>query len=212
MDNLTKWTQIFEDFRRSELSGKDYCEQHGIVYRTFSRWASRLNFDVRRKGWLRGQHPHSQQQLKTLAPAKHSVYSFAKTGLVPCDGCLWKDECEHYAEGESCKVLAEFQSAKMQELMDLPHIKPEDAPMVEMAVREMAIQALIMRYTSKVGIFHETKDGGKGMQPVMSQYWCSVNALGRILSKLGLDPVSRKQLNIGTGEAFNLAQAIVEAE
>lgn len=190
--NREKYISILEDFSNAELTAKDFCERHQINYKTLQRWAKRLDYDIRSHSWHRGKHPHSQNLVPTNRQS-HGVYSFIQTGLVPCGGCIWRAECDHYEPGESCAVLAEFQSSKMAEIMALDHIKDQDAPMVEMAVREMAIQALIMRFTSRVGLF-KVKDKTVSLQPVMNQYWCSVNALSRILSKLGLDPLSRKQL------------------
>ena len=199
MSKETEYTTLFEEYARSGQNAKDFCQQKDISYRTFLRWAQRLHFNIRQKKWFRGQHPASKAQLISTNRQTHSVYSFIRTGIIPCNGCIWRKECEHYSEGESCSIIAEFQSAKMQELMNLEHIKDVDAPLVEIAVREMAIQALIMRHVSNVGLFRATKDGALALQPVMSQYWCSVNALSRILDKLGLSPIARRQLGLGDG-------------
>jgi hypothetical protein len=217
MTKQDKYIALFEHFSESGMSAVDFCRAQGIVYKTFLRWAKKLNFDVRKKGWARGQHPRSRN-LMYHNRRSHGVDVFKQSGLVPCTGCLWADECEHYEPGQSCKILADFQAAKIDELMnDTPHIRPADFELVCIAVREMAIQALIMRFTSHRGLFRATSDESIALQPVMSQFWVSVNALARILDKLGLSPMARKQLAYNTtfvvdrGDEISLADILTRA-
>lgn len=158
----------------------------------------------------------NENNLVPGAHQKHGVYGFSKSGIVPCNSCLFRRQCEHYQEDASCELIAEFQTEKIKELMALPHIKPEDASLVELAVKEMCIQNLILRYTSSVGMFTITKDKKLDVMPVMKIYWYSVNSLARMLDRLGMSPLARKQLQgqgmISSGGIASQLMALDQAE
>jgi len=94
--------------------------------------------------------------------------------------------------------LKEFQDKTIKEIMSMSSIRAEDIHTVQMFVREIIIQELVMKYVSKVGLF-SIKDKELAMQPVMKQYWVSVNSAARLSDRLGLNPQARKQIQSDTG-------------
>lgn len=74
-----EYAQFFEDFTAKDQSAKAFCQEQGIAYKTFLRWAKQLGFDVRKKSWPRGQHPHSQKQLDTQNRRTHRGYEWLRT-------------------------------------------------------------------------------------------------------------------------------------
>jgi len=139
---------------------------------------------------------------------KHGIHIFLKSGVIPCYRCVLANECEFYNPTSECKIIREFQEAKVKEISELPWVKPEDASLIEMLARELAFQAIILKYLSRRGIIDESKKGKLDLQPIMTKYWVSVQTATRMMNELGLTPKARKELGLDTERKFDIAMEL----
>jgi len=139
---------------------------------------------------------------------KHGIHIFLKSGVIPCHGCILANECEFYNPNAECEVILGFQKEKIKEISELPWVKGEDSSLVEMLARELAIQAIILKYLSRKGIIDESKKGKLDLQPIMTKYWISVQAATRMMSELGLTPKARKELGLDIERKFDIAMEL----
>ena len=142
----------------------------------------------------------------------HGAYSFLISGIIPCNKCLIKDECEEFRPEDTCIIIESFQIDKVKEIMDLPHIQPQDATLAQMLARELAFQAIVAKFIAKVGLFRgdqARRNQALVLQPVLNSYWTSVNAATRMCDQLGLSPMARSRLKIES-QGFDFAEAIQE--
>ena len=126
---------------------------------------------------------------------RHGAYAFLTSGVVPCNPCILADECPEFREDAECFIIQGFQQNKISEIMALPQIQSEDIVLVTMLARELAFQAIVSKYLSKKGIFKDEL----APQPVLKQYWQSVNSSIKMCEQLGLSPTSRAKLRIEKG-------------
>jgi len=130
----------------------------------------------------------------------HGAYSFLTSGIIPCNNCLIREECQEFRPDETCIIIENFQIDKVKEIMDLPHIRSQDAILAQMLARELAFQAIVAKFIAKVGLFRADqlrKNKALALQPVLNSYWTSVNVATRMCDQLGLSPMSRSRLKIG---------------
>jgi len=138
---------------------------------------------------------------------KHGIHIFLKSGVIPCHGCILASECAFYNPNAECKVILDFQKEKIKEILELPWVKQEDSSLVEMLARELAIQAIILKYLSRKGIIDEKK-GKLDLQPIMTKYWISVQTATRMMNELGLTPKARKELGLDMERKFDIAMEL----
>lgn len=145
---------------------------------------------------------------RRLAPVRHGAYSWLAHAIAPCGKCPIREECTEFQEGGECGPLREYEEEKMREIMNLPHMQghPEFATLASMLTRELCFQALVCRWLGRVGLVRAV-DRGIALQPIMKQFWISVNAATRMMAELGLTPVSQVKLR-RKGEGFDLATAL----
>ena len=84
-DKATFYVALLQRYSDSDLTIHDFCATNNVSVRTLQRWAAKLGYDLRRRTWRKGYHPESAQGLQQRQ--RHGVFSYAKVGLVPCDGC-----------------------------------------------------------------------------------------------------------------------------
>lgn len=111
---------------------------------------------------------------------------------------------------QKCKSIDGLGLQMETDIMALSHIQPEDLYLVREFVKFMVFQVVVDRWLEKHGILSEKNDETQ-FQPVFKQYFILANSAQRLADRLGLSPLSRKQLK-DTGKIKDLALAIAELQ
>jgi hypothetical protein len=140
--------------------------------------------------------------------ATHGGYQYLSRGFAVAN-----QNCEFYAEcgcAERCQVIDSLAAEMETDLMNLPHIEATDLYLVRQFVKLMVFQIVVDRWLLRHDIILE-KEGQLTMQPVFNVYFQMVNSSQRLGDRLGLTPVSRKELQKKHSEPSNdLATALAE--
>lgn len=128
---------------------------------------------------------------------RHGIYTFKQDGIAPlCGNCTWEDDCadedpdRHDPMGR-CWRLSEFQENLANEIAQLAHIKPEDALMVRLLCKDVALRELI-----DLSVADREPDVPDSLA---KERGACVNRIMRQLTELGLSPRSRAALKLTEG-------------
>ena len=140
--------------------------------------------------------------------ATHGKYQFLSRGFtVSNENYEFYPKCEC---GQRCATIDRLAEEMEAELMALAHIQPTDLYLVRQFVKLMVFQMVVDRWLLRHEIITEKK-GQLTMQPVFNVYFQMVNSSQRLGDRLGLTPVSRKELQKKQSEHFkDLATALAE--
>jgi hypothetical protein len=154
-------------------------------------------------GLKRGEHtPEGQARcLANLeapgeAHLKHQAHRFMDRGLWPvCSRCPVREQCERFDAHGTCVVAAEAQVAVMRQVMALPHVRPEDAPIADEYARLTVFVNVLDLYLSRHGALLGNGDAPfcEG-QPVLAQRAKFSKLRLEHARELGLTPAARKRL------------------
>ena len=140
----------------------------------------------------------------------HGGYQFLSRGFaVPNKNCEFYPGCKCK---DRCRALDKLAGEMEAELMSLPHIEPVDLYLVRQFVKLTIFQIVVDRWLLKNDIIIENK-GQLKMQPVFNVYFQILNSSQRLGDRLGLTPMSRKELERKGKTPLNeFAKAILELQ
>lgn len=153
---------------------------------------------------------NTQIKQQQLAPMKSGAYAFLRSGLIPCEQCLFGKPLGESGECE-CSQVKKFQEERIGEIRRLTHVREQDLPLIVSLVREEALQMIIANWLGKVGILREGSQA-REYQPIFKLWYLSVNAANRMREALGLSPQSRARLGVATAIGFDFARRMGELE
>lgn len=151
-----------------------------------------------------------QLQQRHLAPLKSGAYAYLRSGLIPCEHCLFgkplgeKGECE-------CDKVKVYQEERVEEIRALPQVKEQDLPIIVSLVREETLQMIIANWLGKVGILSRSSKSME-YQPILKLWYLSINAANRMRDALGLSPQARGKLGVATAIGFDFARRMQELD
>ncbi len=141
---------------------------------------------------------------------RHGGHQFLSRGFaVPNANCQSFPGCKCK---ERCNAIDKLSEDMEAELMSLPHIEPVDLYLVRQFVKLTIFQIVVDRWLLKNDIIIENK-GQVKMQPVFNIYFQILNSSQRLGDRLGLTPMSRKELERkGKAPLNEFAKAILELQ
>ncbi len=161
----------------------------------------------------RKRNGHSKDRMLEISKggsvsATHGGYQFLSRGFAVAN-----ESCEFYPKcdcAQRCQAIDGLAAEMEAELMALAHIQPTDLYLVRQFVKLMVFQMVVDRWLLRHDIILE-KQGQLTMQPVFNVYFQMVNSSQRLGDRLGLTPVSRKELAKKQSEQLeDLATALAE--
>ncbi len=153
----------------------------------------------------------SEKQLKQrqLAPIKSGAYTFLKSGLIPCEQCLFGKPLEEDEDNCQCSQIKQFQEERIKEIQELPQIREPDLPIIVSLVREETLQMIIASWLRRVGILNKTSRSLE-YQPILKLWYLSINAANRMRDSLGLSPQARAKLGVAAAISYDFARRMQE--
>lgn len=154
----------------------------------------------------------SEKQLKQrqLAPIKSGAYSYLRSGLIPCEQCLFGKPLGEQGKCE-CYEIKQFQEQRILEVQDLPQIKGADLPIIVSLVREETLQMIIANWIGKAGILNKNSKSME-YQPILKLWYLSINAANRMRDSLGLSPQARAKLGVASVIGFDFARRMQDID
>lgn len=153
----------------------------------------------------------TERQLKQrqLAPIKSGAYTYLKSGLIPCEQCLFGKPLTEGEDNCQCSQIKQFQDERILEIQELPQIRPTDLPIIVSLIREETLQMIIANWLGKVGILNKNSKTME-YQPILKLWYLSINAANRMRDALGLSPQARAKLGVATAIGFDFARRMQE--
>ncbi len=154
----------------------------------------------------------TEKQLKQrqLAPMKSGAYAFLKSGLIPCEHCLFGKDIDEEGTCE-CSQVKQFQEERIKEIQELPQVREPDLPIIVSLVREETLQMIIANWLGKVGMLNKNSRTME-YQPILKLWYLSINAANRMRDALGLSPQARAKLGVATAIGFDFARRMQELD
>ena len=210
MEKFEYYTQILEDFSGSHMSAKDFCRAHGLVYKTFLRWAKRLDFNVRKKRWAKGQHPASKMQLIATNRLTHGAHQYLTTRTRQCnESCVWWSECDYAGKQEDCVVLDSYLGNVRTQILACPGINEyRDSLLIDRILKCLGFCTLIEWWAFAEGSIVKDKDGWQLAPALSSSYLAFNNTVMRGLRELGLTPTAAKGIATREPESWQTARRL----
>ncbi len=153
----------------------------------------------------------NQLKQRQLAPLKSGAYSFLKSGLIPCEQCLFGKPLEQEEDLCECDQIKKFQEERIIEIQKLPQIKEPDLPLIVSLVREETLQMIIANWIGKEGILSKGSKTNE-YQPILKLWYLSINAANRMRDALGLSPQARAKLGVATVIGYDFARRMQDIE
>lgn len=150
-----------------------------------------------------------QLKQRQLAPLKSGAYAFLKSGLIPCEQCLFGKPLGEDGICE-CSLVKQFQEERIKEVQDLPQVKEQDVPLIISLVREETLQMIIANFLGKKGLIQSK--GNHDYQPILKLWYLSINAANRMRDALGLSPQARAKLGVATAIGFDFARRMQDLD
>ena len=151
----------------------------------------------------RGKTPESRaRQLANLEPltsaVRHGGYRLLERGLAPpCDRCSFSEGCPEHEPGATCRVAERHAAEVAEELLALPHVKPEDRFLVAEFAKLSTLALVLDAYTATNGLFVVDEEHPNVLtpQPCVTRLRLAVsNNLRQLGETLGLTPLARARL------------------
>jgi len=154
----------------------------------------------------------SEKQLKQrqLAPIKSGAYSYLRSGLIPCEQCLFGKPLGEQGKCE-CHEIKQFQEQRILEVQELPQIKEADLPIIVSLVREETLQMIIANWIGRAGILNKNSKSME-YQPILKLWYLSINAANRMRDSLGLSPQARAKLGVASVIGFDFARRMQDID
>lgn len=154
----------------------------------------------------------SEKQLKQrqLAPIKSGAYSYLKSGLIPCEQCLFGKPLGEDGKCQ-CAEIKDFQEERILDVQKLPQIREADLPIIVSLVREETLQMIIANWLGKVGILNKNSKFME-YQPILKLWYLSINAANRMRDSLGVSPQARAKLGVASVIGFDFARRMQDLD
>lgn len=149
-----------------------------------------------------------QLRQRQLAPMKSGAYAYLKSGLIPCEHCLFGKDVEGECE---CSQIKQFQEDRIEEIKQLPQVREPDLPIIVSLVREETLQMIIANWLGKAGMISKNSKTME-YQPILKLWYLSINAANRMRDALGLSPQARAKLGVATAIGFDFARRMQELD
>lgn len=155
----------------------------------------------------------TKEQLKQrqLAPIKSGAYTYLKSGLIPCEQCLFGKLLPEDEDNCQCSHIKQFQEERILEIQNLPQIKEPDLPIIVSLVREETLQMIIASWLGRVGLINRSSKTME-YQPILKLWYLSINAANRMRDALGLSPQARAKLGVASVIGYDFARRMQEME
>ncbi|MEI6500566.1 MAG: hypothetical protein WCP21_06005 [Armatimonadota bacterium] len=153
-----------------------------------------------------------------LANSVHGMSSYLGRAIAPpCRFCIAKEECEAFSDAPraTCTLAEAYQAQVQADIMALPHIEPQDRPIVQEYAKMTTAIAIMDLYLAHASPFLPGADKAKYVdtQPVLKERTKLGAALLKYAAELGLTPMARHRLKSSTdgkGAGATLAAALTE--
>ncbi len=152
-----------------------------------------------------GKLTKKQLRQRHVAPLKSGYYAYLRSGLIPCEQCLFGKPLEEDQDNCQCSQVKQFQEDRIAEIQELPQIKEQDLPIIISLVREETLQMIISNWLGKVGLINKNSKTNE-YQPILKLWYLSINAANRMRDSLGLSPQARAKLGVATAIGFDFAR------
>ena len=133
------------------------------------------------------------------AALTHQGRRWLGRALAPsCDHCADRGNCEAYTAGGTCSLAEQEQAELHAAVTALPHIRPEQEPLVRAYVRDAVFCEIIVRYLGATSPFLPGADKAAYIegQPVLPYYNAAVARMLKAADALGLTPAARNRLGL----------------
>ena len=115
-----------------------------------------------------------------------------------CSRCLLRVRCPEFDADNAdreCPLALEAQTTLITEAMRLPHLQPEDFPLVSEWAKQTCFLALVDRYVGEVGFtVADRKKGTLDLTPILTRRYTIAGHVARLSDRLGLNPTARARL------------------
>jgi len=152
------------------------------------------------------------------AACKHQLYRFLDRGLWPvCARCAAREDCPDKTEGGVCGPAQAAQESIFRQVMELPHVRPEDAGLVAEYAKLTVACEIVDLHVARAGLVLSSEGEPVAAQPILGERLRLSAALRALAGDLGLSPAARSRLrqdpDRGPGaEMARLVRAAREAE
>lgn len=154
---------------------------------------------------------NKQLKQRHIAPLKSGYYAYLRSGLIPCEQCLFGKPLEEDQDNCQCRQIKKFQEDRILEIQELPQIKEQDLPIIVSLVREETLQMIISNWLGKVGLINKSSSTNE-YQPILKLWYLSINAANRMRDSLGLSPQARAKLGVATAIGFDFARRMQDLD
>ncbi len=151
-----------------------------------------------------------QLKQRQLAPMKSGAYAYLRSGLIPCEHCLFGKDTDIHRVCE-CSQVKQFQEERIEEIRELPQVRESDLPIIVSLVREETLQMIIANWLGKAGILNKNSRTTE-YQPILKLWYLSINAANRMRDALGLSPQARAKLGVATAIGFDFARRMQDLD
>lgn len=148
------------------------------------------------------------------AATKHGLTTYlARSIAPPCRFCVAKSACAEFssAPGATCRIAEDYQAGIQRDILALPHILPQDGPIVQEYSKLATALAIMDCYIASAGPFLPGAEKYIDVQPVLKTRAGLSSQLLRYAGELGLTPAARARLQATeTGRGASLAAALAD--
>jgi hypothetical protein len=133
------------------------------------------------------------------AALTHQGRRWLGRALAPsCDHCADRNNCEAYTAGGTCALAEQEQADLYAAVTALPHIRPEQAPLVRAYCRDAVFVEIVARYLGATSPFLPGADAAAYIegQPILKGYSAAVARMTKTADALGLTPAARSRLGL----------------
>lgn len=129
----------------------------------------------------------------------HQAHRWLGRALAPsCDHCADREHCEAFEAGGTCRLAEQEQADLYAAVMSLPHVRPEQAPLVRAYCRDAVFVEIVARYLGATSPFLPGAEKAAYVegQPVLKNYSAAVARMLKTAEALGLTPAARNRLGL----------------
>lgn len=125
----------------------------------------------------------------------HGVFTYIRTGFLPCFGCPEAGKCESYNPSGTCEFMASLLEDRIRSVIALPGIDPTiDTPLAVAYARELVLQDIILWRMQKLGPTVEGEDGEAKGARLLEPYHASMTRTLKLATALAITPLKRQEL------------------
>jgi len=144
----------------------------------------------------------------------HGLHRWLERSLAPaCSRCVARPDCEAFREGGTCALAERAQADLVAQVMELPHVRPEDYRLAREFAKTAVALDIVDAYVGATSPFLPGAEAGfVELQPVMRDRARLSAQLRALAGDLGLSPAARARLRVSGRILHPLHQAVLDAE